>query len=73
MGLTNGSGKPYLFWSGIFSDATIFSGVIFLLKKHNCHVTGCKSILTDNDPTVHAPACRRHHSHRDKRGINPHE
>jgi hypothetical protein len=42
-----------------------------LARKHNCHVKGCKSVLTSNDPEVHAPACRRHHSHRAKHGRDP--
>jgi hypothetical protein len=62
-GLTNASGPWYLFWSGIFGDATIFAGVAVLARKHNCHVKGCPSVITSNDPAVHAPACRRHHSH----------
>jgi hypothetical protein len=70
-GLTNASGAWYLFWSGIFGDATIFAGVTVLARKHNCHVKGCKSVLTSNDPEVHAPACRRHHSHRAKHGRDP--
>ena len=73
LGLDSASGAWYLFWSGIFGDATIFGGVLILLRKHNCHVDGCKSILTSNDPAVHAPACRRHHSLGHLHGKDPHE
>lgn len=72
MGLTNASGPWYLLWSGIFGDVTIFGGALILVKRHNCHVAGCKSVITHHDPQVHAPACRRHHSMRHKRGTDPH-
>lgn len=67
-GLDNASGAWYLWWSGIFGDVTVFAAVLVIAKKHNCHVKGCKSIITHNDPDVHAPACRRHHSYRGLRG-----
>jgi hypothetical protein len=69
LGLTNASGLWYLLWSGIFGDVTIFGGLVVLVLRHNCHVTGCKSVLTHNDPALHAPACRKHHSLRHKRGV----
>lgn len=72
-GTDNGSGFWYLWWSGFFANAAIYGGLYVLLKKHNCHVDGCKSVHTHNDPAVHAPACKKHHSYRDKRGKNPHE
>lgn len=41
LGLDNASGSFYLFWSGIFSDASIFAGMVVLYFHHNCHVKGC--------------------------------
>jgi hypothetical protein len=78
-GSDNVSGPFYGFWSGFGSDlgeyviaTSIFSGLIFGVRKHNCHVKGCKSVITSNDPEVHAPACRKHHSIRHKHGRDPH-
>jgi hypothetical protein len=71
-GTDNGSGFWYLWWSGFFANATIYAGAFLVVRKHNCHVTGCKSVRTSNDPSVHAPACRRHHSLKHLHGIDPH-
>lgn len=74
-GSDNPSGPWYGFFSGFGSDLgeiTLFGGVIVLLRKHNCHVDGCKSVITSNDPSVHAPACHKHHSFKHKHGIDPH-
>lgn len=58
------------FWGGIGSDVqevAVIGGVYAMLRHHNCHVDGCLR-LGHRDPTVEAPACRRHHSHRHLRG-----
>lgn len=73
-GSDNVSGPYYGFWSGFGSDIgeiALLAGIYTLLRKHNCHVKGCKSVITSNDPEVHAPACRKHHSHREKHGRDP--
>lgn len=64
LGLTDPSGGPYLFWSGLGADLTEFAiigGLINLARKHNCHVHGC--IRVGRHPvegTTHV-VCRRHH------------
>ncbi len=67
----------YQWWSGAGSDlgelTLIFSvlGSMYLLyRHHNCHIDGCKAVGR-NDPVVHAPACHKHHSHRELRGKVP--
>lgn len=70
-GSSNVSGPWYGFFSGFGSDLgelTLIGGAYVLIRRHNCHVKGCKSIITHLDPTVHAPACRTHHSHAHLRG-----
>lgn len=67
MGLTNGSGKMYLLWSGIFADATIFGGFIVAYRKINCHTKGCWRLAlhhVDGTPYV---TCRKHHPELDKK------
>lgn len=59
------AGRGYQFWSGIgsdFSEVTLIAGIYVLIRRHNCHVKGCKSVLTHPDPEHNWPACRRHHS-----------
>ncbi len=64
LGLDNGSGYWYLFWSGIGSDITEFAviGALFgMLRKHNCHIRRCWRIgrvSVDGTPYV---VCMRHH------------
>ena len=41
LGTTNGGGRWYLWWSGMFSNLTIFAAVIVFYRKHNCHVHRC--------------------------------
>lgn len=59
VGLDNSSGTPYLFWSGIFGDMTIFGGLVALYKHHNCHVKKCPRI--GRHPFQHYRLCARHH------------
>ncbi len=71
----NGSGAWYLELSGFVGDllAVLPWMLAFwlALRHHNCHVDGCKSVHTSIDPEVHAPACRRHHSHGHLHGTAP--
>jgi hypothetical protein len=69
-------GNGYQFWSGIAgSFLTSLPGWLvaigLMARKHNCHVKRCPSVITHHDPAVHAPACKRHHSHRHLRGSVP--
>jgi len=58
LGLSNGGGAIYLFWSGFFGDITIFGGIIVLYWKHNCHCKGCFRIAKHHiDGT---PYCIKH-------------
>lgn len=67
LGLDNGSGALYLFWSGFFGAVeglgglAIIGGVIFAARHHNCHVKGCwrfKKHPVEGTPYV---VCRKHH------------
>jgi hypothetical protein len=73
-------GPGYNFWSGIagsfatnWINPSLLLAAFVLLRHHNCHVKGCKSVITHTDPFVHAPACRRHHSLRHLHGVDPHK
>lgn len=66
----NGSGPIYLWWSGFFSDVTIFAACVFALLKHNCHVKGCWRFRhTAVDPEHGWRACPEHHSKGDQHGV----
>jgi hypothetical protein len=61
MGLDNGSGPVYLFWSGFFGDTTIIGGAVLLYWHHTCHAHGCWRLgrhAVDGTPYT---ACRKHH------------
>lgn len=64
LGITNGSGRWYLLWSGIFADVTIFGAVGIFYRKHNCHIHGCLRVgshrAVDANGVEHI-VCRRHH------------
>ena len=59
--------RGYNFWSGIFSDATIFTGFLAVLgawwRTHNCHVNGCFRLLWHTHPVHGHPVCKHHHPH----------
>jgi hypothetical protein len=59
MGLTNASGKPYLFWSGFGSDLTLFGGCLVFLRRHNCQINGCWRLSGHPTESGHY-VCRRH-------------
>jgi hypothetical protein len=64
LGTTNGGGRWYLWWSGMFSNLTIFAAVIVFYRKHNCHVHRCWRIgshkAVDANGVEHV-VCRVHH------------
>jgi hypothetical protein len=64
LGVTNGSGRWYLWWSGMFGNITIFAAIAVFYRKHNCHVHRCLRIGThtavDHDGVQHT-VCRTHH------------
>jgi hypothetical protein len=64
LGVTNGAGRWYLWWSGMFSNLTIFGAVAVFYRKHNCHVHGCLRLGThkavDENGIEHV-VCRSHH------------
>ncbi len=64
LGVTNGSGRWYLWWSGIFGNLTIFAAVILFYRKHNCHVHTCLRLGSHKAVDVNGVehiVCRRHH------------
>ncbi len=64
LGLDNGSGSWYLWWSGIgadFQELALLGVVIGLYRQHNCHARGCwrlKRHAVEGTPFV---VCRKHH------------
>ena len=60
--------RSYNFWSGIFSDATIFTGFGVVLmafwRTHNCHVHRCLRLMWHPHPETGHPVCKHHHPHR---------
>jgi hypothetical protein len=64
LGTTNGSGRWYLWWSGMFGNLTIFAGILIFYRRHNCHIHRCPRIgthrATDANGIEHV-VCRRHH------------
>lgn len=64
LGLSNASGAQYLFWSGIFGDATIFAAIIGLYFHKMCHVPGCPwPGHADHHGVVY---CKKHNPHKKK-------
>jgi hypothetical protein len=64
LGVTNGSGRWYLWWSGFFANVTIFTAVIVFYRRHNCRVHGCPRLgshpAADQKGVQHV-VCRHHH------------
>jgi hypothetical protein len=64
LGTTNGSGRWYLWWSGMFGNLTIFAAAILFYRKHDCHVHRClrlgSHVAVDQNGVEHV-VCRRHH------------
>jgi hypothetical protein len=44
LGTTNGGGRWYLWWSGMFGNLTIFAALIVFYRKHNCHIHRCPRV-----------------------------
>ncbi len=64
LGMDNGSGRLYLFYSGFganFGELLIFGGLISMYRKHNCHVKGCWRIGHRTVAGTDHVVCRRHH------------
>lgn len=62
IGLDSGSGPFYLFWSGFggdFGEVTLLTGVIVMLRTHNCHVKGCWRL--GKYSFEHYKLCKKHH------------
>jgi hypothetical protein len=67
LGLDNGSGGWYLFWSGFGSDlgeAAIIGALAQMYRKHTCHVDRCWRIAHRPVPGTDHIVCRRHHPNR---------
>jgi len=64
LGTTNGDGRWYLWWSGMFGNLTVFAAVIVFYRKHNCPVHRCWRIgshtAVDANGVEHV-VCRVHH------------
>jgi len=64
LGVTNGSGRWYLWWSGFFANVTIFTAVIVFYRRHNCRVHGCPRLGSHpavDEKGVQHVVCRHHH------------
>ena len=59
LGATNGSGRWYLWWSGIVGDIGLFGAGWLLYRKYNCHVHRCWRISRHTTPEGHA-VCHTH-------------
>jgi hypothetical protein len=64
LGTTNGGGRRYLWWSGMFGNLTIFAAVFVFYRRHVCHVHGCPRFgrhkAVDQNGVEHM-VCRHHH------------
>jgi hypothetical protein len=56
LGLDNGSGRPYLFWSGLGSDLAEFAIIGALWHHLHCHEAGCWRLARHQM----GGRCRRH-------------
>jgi hypothetical protein len=62
-----------VFYGGVGSDlgeVTIFTGLVMLYRKHECHVEHCHWPSWHVDPAHGHPVCRRHHPDRKKGGFS---
>jgi hypothetical protein len=60
-GLTNASGRAYLFWSGIAGDIGMLGGVTVLWRRLACHVDGCHRPGVHHVRGTPHVTCRKHH------------
>lgn len=62
LGLDNGSGPWYLFWSGFgsdFGEITVVGAIVAIFRHKNCIIKGCWR-LGHPDPEHGHPVCRVH-------------
>lgn len=63
LGLDNGSGRWYLFWSGAganFGELTIVAALLAAVRHRNCEVHRCWRLGRHRTAAGHL-VCRRHH------------
>lgn len=60
LGLDNGSGRWYLWWSGIGSDLTYLAAVGVALRHLNCHTGRCWRLAIHHHPLTGVRSCRKH-------------
>lgn len=61
LGLTNASGKTYLFWSGLAGDLPEFAILGVVYKRLNCHSSGCWRLGLHHVEGTAYVTCRKHH------------
>lgn len=61
LGIDDPSGAWYLWWSGVFADASLLAAPAVLLRRHNCHVKGCMRLGRHPVAGTAFVVCRRHH------------
>lgn len=64
LGLDDGSGRWYLWWSGMGANIGEFAIVGSLasgVRRHNCHVHGCWRVGRHPVEGTGYVVCRRHH------------
>ena len=65
IGITNGSGHAYLFWSGIGANFGEFAIAGVIWRRFNCHEPGCMRIALHHYPDGQAH-CHKHAPRRDE-------
>jgi len=66
-GFNDPSGKWSAFWSGFGGDLGYFAGLGVLLRRMNCHVSGCWRLGVHRLPGTSYATCHRHHpDHKDR-------
>lgn len=63
LGLDNGSGPIYLWWSGVGADLgelAIISGLISIYRRHVCEIHRCQRLGRHQTNAGHR-VCRHHH------------
>ena len=61
LGLDNGSGIAYLFWSGLGGDLPIFAAIGLFYWHHSCHQNGCWRWARHAVGPDGIRVCRKHH------------
>lgn len=61
LGLDDGSGAWYLWWSGIVGDLALLGTFTVLLRRLNCHQGGCWRLGLHHVVGTPYVVCRRHH------------